>query len=91
LKKAVEATIQRILEERPIQPHKVAYYLERRDSAFDEKMKEVLCIYQEASVQNKIARFLDSLLSNIPFREGLLLKGLKRVWIGEENREAFVV
>jgi transposase len=56
LKKAAKATIQRILEEHPIRPHKVAYYLERRDPAFNEKMKEVLCVYQEVNVQNELAR-----------------------------------
>ena len=45
LKKACKATIQRILSEHPIRPHKVAYYLERRDPDFDHKMEEVLCVY----------------------------------------------
>jgi transposase len=53
LKKACKATIQRILREHPIRPHKVAYYLERRDPEFEEKMEEVLCVYQEVNLQNK--------------------------------------
>ncbi len=31
LKKAAKATIQRILKEHSLQPHKVKYYLEKRD------------------------------------------------------------
>jgi hypothetical protein len=28
------------------QPHKVRYYLERRDAEFEQKMAEVLCVYR---------------------------------------------
>ena len=35
LAKAAKATIQRILSEHPIRPHKIAYYLERRDPEFE--------------------------------------------------------
>src|SRR4030067_577412 len=53
VKKACKATIQRILSEHPIRPHKVAYYLERRDPEFDHKMEEVLCVYKEVNLQNE--------------------------------------
>jgi transposase len=53
LKKAAKATIQRILEEHPIRPHKMAYYLEKRDPEFEHKMAEVLCIYKEINLQNE--------------------------------------
>lgn len=55
LKKAVKATIQRILGEHPIRPHKIAYYLERRDPAFEKKMADVLCVYKEINLQNEAA------------------------------------
>lgn len=53
LKKAAKATIQRILAGHPIRPHKVAYYLERRDPEFEQKMANVLCIYKEVNLQNE--------------------------------------
>ena len=53
LKKACKATIQRILRQHPIRPHKVAYYLERRDPEFEVKMEEVLCVYKEVNLQNE--------------------------------------
>src|SRR5260370_14059724 len=46
LAKAVKATVQRILAEQPLHPEKIKYYLERRDPQFDEKMKNVLLVYQ---------------------------------------------
>lgn len=53
LKKAAKATIQRILNEHPIRPHKMAYYLERRDPDFDQKMADILCVYKEVNLQNE--------------------------------------
>jgi transposase len=55
LARAAKATVQRILEEHQLQPHKVKYYLERRDPDFESKMKEVLMVYQEVAVQNQAA------------------------------------
>ncbi len=40
-------TISRILSGQEIKPHKVNYYLERRDPDFDEKMAQVLVVYQQ--------------------------------------------
>src|SRR6266540_1484150 len=50
---AAKATVQRILTEQHLQPHKVKYYLERRDPEFEIKMKEVLMVYQEVMLQNE--------------------------------------
>jgi transposase len=55
LQKAAKATIQRILEGHPLRPHKIAYYLEKRDPEFDRKMAEVLCIYKEVNLQTETA------------------------------------
>ena len=40
----------KILADQEVKPHKVRYYLERRDPEFDVKMTEVLCVYQEAAI-----------------------------------------
>ena len=55
LKKAAKATVQRILAKHPIHPHKMAYYLERRDPEFEQKMADVLCVYKEVNIQNEAA------------------------------------
>jgi transposase len=52
LQQAVKATIHRILREQPLQPHKIKYYLERRDPDFEQKMQEILIVYQEVNLQN---------------------------------------
>ena len=52
LSKAAKATIWRILTANAIKPHKIKYYLERRDPHFEQKMQEVLMVYQEVNLQN---------------------------------------
>ncbi len=52
LSKAVKATIWRILSANEIRPHKIKYYLERRDPDFEQKMQEVLMVYKEVNLQN---------------------------------------
>jgi len=53
LSKAVKATVYRILKSHPIQPHKMNYYLEKRDPDFDKKMEDVLIVYKEVNLQNE--------------------------------------
>lgn len=53
LTRAAKATVQRILDEQQLQPHKVKYYLERRDPEFESKMREVLMVYHEVMLQNQ--------------------------------------
>jgi transposase len=52
LAKAAKATVWRILSVNEIRPHKIKYYLERRDPDFEQKMQEVLMVYQEVNIQN---------------------------------------
>lgn len=52
LSRASKATINRILKAQPLQPHKVKYYLERRDPDFERKMQDILVVYQEVNFQN---------------------------------------
>lgn len=43
-------TISKILTQQESRPHKMEYYLERRDPDFDKKMVEVLCVYREVAL-----------------------------------------
>ena len=45
-----QGTLCNILNEQEIKPHKVRYYLERRDPDFKQKMAEVLCVYREVKL-----------------------------------------
>jgi len=51
----VQGTVCKILGQEEVKPHKVCYYLERRDAEFEQKMAEVLCVYREVQVLKKAA------------------------------------
>ena len=51
----VQGTVCKILNRQEVKPHKVRYYLERRDAEFEEKMAEVLCVYREVAILKKAA------------------------------------
>ena len=50
LTRAGKSTVWRILNENAIKPHKIRYYLEKRDPQFDRKMQEVLMVYRDVSI-----------------------------------------
>lgn len=41
-----------ILSKSNIKPHKISYYLDRKDPDFEAKMAEVLCVYKEVEILN---------------------------------------
>ena len=43
-------TVCNILDQEDVKPHKVRYFLERRDPDFAEKLAEVLCVYREVKL-----------------------------------------
>ena len=47
---AGKSTVWRILDDHDIKPHKIRYYLEKRDPDFDRKMQEVLMVYRDVSI-----------------------------------------
>jgi transposase len=52
---AGKSTVWRILDDNDIKPHKIRYYLEKRDPDFDRKMQEVLMVYRDVSIYTQAA------------------------------------
>jgi transposase len=50
LGQVVRSTVRTTLVEQEVQPHKIRYYVERRDPDFDQKMVQVLTVYKEVSI-----------------------------------------
>lgn len=50
LAKAGKTTVWRILDSHELKPHRVRYYLERRDAQFERKMAEVLVVYRDVNL-----------------------------------------
>jgi transposase len=55
LAKLAQGTLCTILNGQEIKPHKVRYYLERRDPQFKQKMAEVLCVYRQVKLIKETA------------------------------------
>ena len=53
LARLAQGNVCKLLGQEEIKPHKVRYYLERRDAEFEPKMAEVLCVYREVQVLKK--------------------------------------
>ena len=56
LKTVSISTLSGILNEASIKPHRIRYYLEKRDKDFEKKMEEVLIVYKK--VQMKLEKKL---------------------------------
>ena len=52
LKNAGKSLVHGILDKAGIKPHKITYYLEKRDEKFEEKMAQVLAVYKEIQLTN---------------------------------------
>ena len=50
LAKLAQGTVCKILADQAVKPHRVRYYLEKRDPEFEAKMAEILCVYREVAV-----------------------------------------
>jgi transposase len=53
LQEISRSTVHDILSENAIKPHKIRYYLERRDSKFEEKMTDILHVYKDVEMINQ--------------------------------------
>ncbi len=53
LKELSRGSVSKILRANQVQPHKIRYYLERRDPEFDAKMQQVLHVYKQVELWHK--------------------------------------
>jgi len=50
LQRLRRGTVSKILSEQPLRPHKIRYFMDRRDPEFDRKMADVLHVYREVAL-----------------------------------------
>ena len=68
LARLAQGTVAKILSKSDLRPHKMVYYLERRDPAFDAKMAQVLCVYKEVALLSE-ANNNDSMVAFLSYDE----------------------
>jgi transposase len=71
LARLAQGTVCKILAAHAVKPHKVRYYLERRDEAFDAKMAEILCVYREVAVLKQSADAADVAIISYDEKPGI--------------------
>ena len=62
-------TVSKILSQSETKPHKITYYLERRDPNFDVKMAQVLCVYKEVEMLRKAGSDSSSMVAILSYDE----------------------
>ncbi len=50
LEKISKGTVSKILSKSAVKPHKISYYLEKKDPDFDRKMTQILLVYKEVEL-----------------------------------------
>lgn len=62
-------TVSKILAKCAIKPHKVRYYVEKRDPDFDAKMVQVLCVYKEVALLRQAGAEASSMVAVLSYDE----------------------
>jgi transposase len=62
-------TISKILTKSKVRPHKISYYLERRDPEFETKMAQVLCVYNEVAMLRETGSNEPSMMAVLSYDE----------------------
>ena len=78
LKKVSRSKIHEILAEGDIKPHKIRYYLERRDPEFEKKMADVLHVYKEVEMFNQ-ATVDDREITTVSYDEKPGIQAIKNI------------
>lgn len=62
-------TVSKILSKGGVKPHKVRYYVEKRDPDFEAKMVQVLCVYKEVELLRQKGEDVSSMIAIISYDE----------------------
>jgi transposase len=69
LQRLARGTVSKILRHSQVRPHKITYYLERRDPDFEAKMAQVLYIYREVQILREAGKEVSSQLAVLSYDE----------------------
>lgn len=75
LKGIAFSTVNTILNNSNIKPHKIRYYLEKRDPDFDKKMNEVLVVYKQLELNFELNETPEDIFISYDEKPGIQAKG----------------
>lgn len=73
-----KSVLHTILSKGNIKPHKVRYYLEKRDAEFDKKMVNVLQVYKQIELTNKL-KLPDRAITTLSYDEKPGIQAIKNI------------
>ena len=79
LSKIDKGVLNKILSQGNIKPHKVSYYLEKRDPEFDVKMAQVLQVYKEIALINESLPDEDRKTTTLSYDEKPGIQAIKNI------------
>ena len=69
LERLARGTVSKILRQNKVRPHKISYYLERRDPEFESKMAQVLFVYKEVELASLKGDPSESMVAYLSYDE----------------------
>jgi transposase len=69
LSRLSRGTVSKVLKAQKVRPHKIAYYLERRDPEFEVKMAQVLYVYKEVELIRVKGQDVSTILAVLSYDE----------------------
>lgn len=78
LLKVDKSVLHNILSKGNIKPHKVRYYLEKRDTEFDKKMVNVLQVYKQIELTNEL-KLSDRAITTLSYDEKPGIQAIKNI------------
>ena len=69
LAKLSRGSVSKILSKSDVRPHKIRYYLERRDPEFEAKMAQVLFVYKEVALLREAGEDVSSMVAILSYDE----------------------
>jgi transposase len=69
LSQVSRGTISKILTKAEVRPHRITYYLERRDPEFEDKMAQVLYVYKEVALLREANKDTSSMIAVLSYDE----------------------
>jgi transposase len=69
LQRLARGTVSKILRHSQVRPHKITYYLERRDPDFEAKMAQVLYVYREVQILREAGKEVSTQVAVLSYDE----------------------
>ncbi len=79
LNKLSKGTVSKILSKSDVKPHKISYYLEKKDENFEKKMTQVLFVYKEVELFKRTKSAEDEMVAIFSYDEKPGIQAIEKI------------